>query len=144
MCRKTLKREGKPFDEEACEAYAEERLAERIDVIRSEMESVPGGRLDACIAVSQGQYPPRGRSTLTDLPQMTTSPSLHSAKRHRNPSIPIEYASCTSGLRLPESVGQNRHLSSLLVTPMAELGRHFQRPSGDSHHFRTALTCNVL
>ena len=53
--RKTLKKEGKKFDVEACEKHAEERLHERIETIRSEMESVPGGRLDACLAVSQGE-----------------------------------------------------------------------------------------
>ena len=52
--RKQLKKDGKKFDEEACERYAEEKLQERVDIIRSEMESVPGGRLDACIAISQG------------------------------------------------------------------------------------------
>ena len=52
--RKALKKESKRFDEEACEQYAEERLHERVETIRSEMESVPGGRLDACLAVSQG------------------------------------------------------------------------------------------
>lgn len=52
--RKALKKEGKRFDEEACEQYAEERLRERIELVKSEMESVPGGRLDACLAVSQG------------------------------------------------------------------------------------------
>jgi len=52
--RKALKKVGKRFDEEACEQYAELRLRERIETIRSEMQSVPGGRLDACVAVSQG------------------------------------------------------------------------------------------
>jgi GTPase SAR1 family protein len=52
--RKMLKKEGKRFDEEACEKYAEERLKERVDTIRTEMETVEGGRLDACLAVSQG------------------------------------------------------------------------------------------
>ncbi|KAK4546616.1 hypothetical protein LTR36_001833 [Oleoguttula mirabilis] len=52
-CRKALKKEGKRFDEEACEQYAEEKLRERVETIRSEMESVQGGRLDACLAVSQ-------------------------------------------------------------------------------------------
>ena len=52
--RKALKKDSKRFDEEACEQYAEERLEERIETIRSEMESVEGGRLDACVAVSQG------------------------------------------------------------------------------------------
>ncbi|KAK5130600.1 hypothetical protein LTR08_001919 [Meristemomyces frigidus] len=51
--RKALKKEGKRFDEEACEQYAEEKLRERVETIRAEMESVPGGRLDACLAVSQ-------------------------------------------------------------------------------------------
>ena len=55
--RKALKKEGKRFDEEACEKHAEERLKERIDTIRTEMESLPGGRLDACVAVSQGKTP---------------------------------------------------------------------------------------
>lgn len=55
--RKQLKKEGKRFDEEACEAYAEEKLQERIETIRNEMLSVPGGRLDACVAVSQGEEP---------------------------------------------------------------------------------------
>lgn len=49
-----MKKEGKRFDEEACEQYAEERLKDRIETIRGEMETVPGGRLDACLAVSQG------------------------------------------------------------------------------------------
>lgn len=49
-----MKKEGKRFDEEACEEYAEERLKDRIETIREEMETVPGGRLDACLAVSQG------------------------------------------------------------------------------------------
>ena len=52
--RKILKKDGKRFDEEACEEYAEERLRERVRTIQAEMESVPGGRLDACLAVSQG------------------------------------------------------------------------------------------
>jgi hypothetical protein len=55
--RKQLKKEGQRFDEEACEAYAEERLHERIETIRNEMLSVEGGRLDACVAVSQGEGP---------------------------------------------------------------------------------------
>lgn len=49
-----MKKEGKRLNEEECEQYAEERARERIDTIRSEMETVPGGRLDACLAVSQG------------------------------------------------------------------------------------------
>lgn len=52
--RKAMKKEGQRFDEEACEEYAEQKLKERLETIRSEMESVPGGRLDACAAVSQG------------------------------------------------------------------------------------------
>ena len=52
--RKTLKKEGKPFDEEECERYAESKLQERVDTIRAEMESIPGGRLNYCLAVSQG------------------------------------------------------------------------------------------
>ena len=52
--RKAMKKEGQRFDEEACEEYAEQKLKERMETIRSEMESVPGGRLDACAAVSQG------------------------------------------------------------------------------------------
>lgn len=56
--RKALKKEGKRFDEEACEQYAEAKLRERVDMIRCEMESVPGGRLDACLAVSQGTSGP--------------------------------------------------------------------------------------
>ena len=52
--RKQLKSEGKRFDEEACEQHSEEKLRERIETIKGEMESVPGGRLDACLAVSQG------------------------------------------------------------------------------------------
>ena len=52
--RKAMKQEGKRFDEEMCEEYAEEKLKERIETIRSEMESVPGGRLDACVATSVG------------------------------------------------------------------------------------------
>jgi hypothetical protein len=53
--RKMLKKAGQRFDEEACETFAEQQLQERIEVIRREMESVPGGRLDACLAVSQGR-----------------------------------------------------------------------------------------
>lgn len=49
-----MKKEGLKFDEEACEQHAEEKLTERIETIKGEMESVPGGRLDACVAVSQG------------------------------------------------------------------------------------------
>lgn len=49
-----LKKEGKPIDVEECERYAEEQLRHRIDTIRSEMESVANGRLDACLAISQG------------------------------------------------------------------------------------------
>ena len=49
-----LKKEGKPFDMAECERCAEEKVHERIDTIRSEMESVAHGRLDACLAVSQG------------------------------------------------------------------------------------------
>lgn len=53
--KKELKRSGLPFDEELCEAYAEEKLHDRLDEVRREMESVPGGRLDAIVAVSQGK-----------------------------------------------------------------------------------------
>ncbi|KAK5118354.1 hypothetical protein LTR62_002867 [Meristemomyces frigidus] len=55
--RKQLKRDGKPFDEEACEQYAEEKLRERVETIRTEMETVEGGRLDACLAVAQDDEP---------------------------------------------------------------------------------------
>ena len=49
-----MKKEGKRFDEEECEQHAEEKLRERIETIQEEMSSVPNGRLDACLAVSQG------------------------------------------------------------------------------------------
>jgi len=52
--RKAMKKEGLKFDEDACDAYAEERLLERIETIKKEMESVPGGRLNACVAISHG------------------------------------------------------------------------------------------
>lgn len=51
-----MKKEGKRQSEEEGEQYAEERLLERIETIQSEMETVPGGRLDACLAVSQGMF----------------------------------------------------------------------------------------
>lgn len=53
--RKGLKKAGLPFDEEACDRAAEAHLAERLETIRQELESVPGGRLDALVAVSQGE-----------------------------------------------------------------------------------------
>lgn len=53
--RKAMKKEGLRFDEEACEEYAEGKLQERVDMIKEEMQTVPGGRLDACIAISQGR-----------------------------------------------------------------------------------------
>lgn len=52
--RKMLKKEGRPFDEEECERYATEMQGRRLDLIRGEMQCVPGGRLDACLAVSLG------------------------------------------------------------------------------------------
>lgn len=58
-CRKMQKKEGKKFDVENCEEYAEQQLQERLDIIRSEMETVEGGRMDACVAVSQGQSSPK-------------------------------------------------------------------------------------
>ncbi|KAK5726643.1 hypothetical protein LTR15_002530 [Elasticomyces elasticus] len=51
--RKAMKKEGKRFDEDACDKYAAERLVERIQKIEAEMQSVPGGRLNACVAISQ-------------------------------------------------------------------------------------------
>lgn len=54
--RKELKKNKEPFDEEVCEQYAEQQLQSRLEQIRSEMESVPGGRLDALVAVSQGMF----------------------------------------------------------------------------------------
>lgn len=59
--RKMLKREGKPFDEEECERYACEILSQRLQTISGEMQSVPGGRLDVCLAVSQGLSPHMAR-----------------------------------------------------------------------------------
>jgi len=53
--RKAMKKEGLCFDEEACEQFAEQQLQERVDTIRNEMQTVPGGRLDACVAISQGE-----------------------------------------------------------------------------------------
>ena len=52
--RKAMKKEGLKFDEEACDQYAADRLEDRIETIRTEMQTVEGGRLDACVAVSQG------------------------------------------------------------------------------------------
>lgn len=54
--RKELKRLKEPFDEDECDSYAEEQLNTRLEQIREEMLSVEGGRLDALVAVSQGQY----------------------------------------------------------------------------------------
>ncbi|KAK0941013.1 hypothetical protein LTR29_007431 [Friedmanniomyces endolithicus] len=51
--RKAMKKDGLKFDEEACDTYAAEKLVERIERIKTEMQSVPGGRLDACVAISQ-------------------------------------------------------------------------------------------
>ncbi|KAK4561601.1 hypothetical protein LTR86_004280 [Recurvomyces mirabilis] len=66
--RKMLKKDGKPFDEEACEQYAEERLRERVDTIRTEMQTVEGGRLDACLAVAQDD-----ESSIAHLSKTTSS-----------------------------------------------------------------------
>lgn len=49
-----MKKKGEKVVEEDGEQYAEERLQERIETIRTEMETVPGGRLDGCLSVSQG------------------------------------------------------------------------------------------
>lgn len=38
-----------------CELFAETKVQERLDTIRMELESVVQGRLDACVAVSQGK-----------------------------------------------------------------------------------------
>lgn len=54
--RKALRKEGKPFNEHACEQHAEAKLHERVETIRNEMQSVPDGRLDACLAVSHGEH----------------------------------------------------------------------------------------
>ncbi|KAK3725183.1 hypothetical protein LTR37_000694 [Vermiconidia calcicola] len=51
--RKAMKKEGKRFDEEACEQYAEEKLEERIEIIRSEMQSVPGDDNDSIANLSK-------------------------------------------------------------------------------------------
>ncbi|KXT04957.1 hypothetical protein AC578_10334 [Pseudocercospora eumusae] len=55
--RKELKRNKQPFDEDLCDQYAADRLQERLEAVRKEMQSVPGGRLDAIVAVSQGKKP---------------------------------------------------------------------------------------
>ncbi|KAK3634116.1 hypothetical protein LTR56_015462 [Elasticomyces elasticus] len=41
--RKATKKEGKRFDEDACDQYAAESLVERIQKVETEMQSVPGG-----------------------------------------------------------------------------------------------------
>lgn len=69
--RKGLKKAGLSFDEEACDRAAEEHLANRLDTIRHELESIPGGRLDALVAVSQGKRFPK-----TDL-QSVSANTLH-------------------------------------------------------------------
>ena len=76
--RKAIKKGGQSFDEEACEKYAADRLQERIEVIRSEMESVPGGRLDACLAVSQGMFPMILSNSATRARFLPRIPSNHS------------------------------------------------------------------
>ncbi|KAK4888693.1 hypothetical protein LTR27_012432 [Elasticomyces elasticus] len=65
--RKAMKKEGKFFDEEACDQYAVEQLAERIDKINGEMLSIPGGRLNACVAISQDDG-----SSIADLSKTTS------------------------------------------------------------------------
>ncbi|KAF7185976.1 hypothetical protein HII31_12849 [Pseudocercospora fuligena] len=51
--RKELKKNKQPFDEDLCDQYAADKLQERLESVRKEMQSVPGGRLDAIVAVSQ-------------------------------------------------------------------------------------------
>ncbi|KAK3615107.1 hypothetical protein LTR56_026799 [Elasticomyces elasticus] len=65
--RKAMKKEGKFFDEEACDEYAAENLAERIEKIKGEMLSIPGGRLNACVAISQDDG-----SSIADLSKTTS------------------------------------------------------------------------
>ncbi|KAK5686968.1 hypothetical protein LTS10_001104 [Elasticomyces elasticus] len=65
--RKAMKKEGKRFDEDACDQYAAERLVERIQKIEAEMQSVPGGRLNACVAISQDD-----ESSIADLSKITS------------------------------------------------------------------------
>ncbi|KAI7716251.1 hypothetical protein KC353_g5518 [Hortaea werneckii] len=65
--RKALRKAGQRLDEDACDAYAEQKLQERVAMIRSEMESVPGGKLEACVAVSQDDA-----SSIANLSQTTS------------------------------------------------------------------------
>ncbi|EME79104.1 uncharacterized protein MYCFIDRAFT_79773, partial [Pseudocercospora fijiensis CIRAD86] len=51
--RKELKKNKQPFDEDLCDQYAADKLQERLESVRKEMQSVPGGRLDAIVGVSQ-------------------------------------------------------------------------------------------
>lgn len=52
--RKELKKQGQPVDDEEIEKYAEDQLSARLEQIREEMTTVPDGRFDALVAVSQG------------------------------------------------------------------------------------------
>ena len=52
--RRACKKAGQRLEEDACDEHAAAQLLARIETIRTEMQSVEGGRLDACLAVSQG------------------------------------------------------------------------------------------
>ncbi|KAF2765736.1 hypothetical protein EJ03DRAFT_354618 [Teratosphaeria nubilosa] len=65
--RKAMKKAGEKFDEEACEQFAEEQLQQRLELLRQEMLSVPDGRLDACVAVSQ-----EDEASIADLSKTTS------------------------------------------------------------------------
>ncbi|KAI1627960.1 hypothetical protein EDD37DRAFT_606741 [Exophiala viscosa] len=50
--RMTLRRQGLPLNDEEIEAYAQKELEEHVRLIETEMQEVPDGFLDACLAVA--------------------------------------------------------------------------------------------
>lgn len=114
-----LKKEGKPFDEEECENHANEMQSRRLELIRDEMQSVPGGRLDACLAVSLGASNTtrlERRSKITDgYPQMMMIPSPSLLEQLHTASTLIACAFYTYGRKLRALV----RTTTIAITPQA-------------------------
>lgn len=53
--RTSSKKLGQTVTMDECDQYAEDRLRERVDLMKKEMLNVNGGRLDACVAISRGK-----------------------------------------------------------------------------------------
>lgn len=152
--RRQAKKEGITISEEDIDSYAEHQLQERLCKITEEMHEIAGGRIDECVAVSQGQPPgslkegtvanfeTEDKESISELTQKTADCFGTERVRLLYIRAQVTRVDLKIDLALAETMRVYRHiLASSTTLAGVPIGSSTNKFSAAIHILRAILTC---